>query len=130
VVLDEPGRLLCDECLPEQKADVLAVASERALASLARLRAAGIDPAHGGEAARKRGAANARRIAEAKAFDQTSSAPPDPDGFRLEVLPRLQNVPVRKMADATGLSRGYSSMIRRGVCTPHQRHWNALRALV
>jgi hypothetical protein len=31
---------------------------------------------------------------------------------------------------ATGLSRTYCGMIRRGVRVPHQRHWEALRELV
>ena len=63
VVLDARDRTYCDGCLPEQKDEALAVAADRANAKLARLRAEAKDPAHGGEAARKRGRSNAERIA-------------------------------------------------------------------
>jgi hypothetical protein len=128
VVLDDPGRLLCDECLPQSKAEALRVASHRALASLARRRADGIDPSHGGEAARKRGATNAKRIADARAFDKKAE-PVDPETWHA-VLARLKGVPVRRIAEATGLTRGYCSMVRRGLRVPHPRHWAALRELV
>jgi CRISPR-associated endonuclease Cas1 len=125
-----PGRILCDECLPEVKNEALAEASTRANDRLAQLRAAGRDPAHGGEVGRKRGATNARHVAEARAFDRTADEPADPEIFRREVLPSLQTVPVRKLAAATGLTRGYCSMIRRGLAVPHARHWGVLRSIV
>jgi hypothetical protein len=34
------------------------------------------------------------------------------------------------MPSATGLSRTYCGMIRRGVRIPHLQHWEALRELV
>jgi CRISPR-associated endonuclease Cas1 len=125
-----PGRLMCDECLPAVKKQALGEASTRANDRLAQLRAEGKDPAHGGEVARKRGATNAKHVAEARAFDRSADTRPDPETFRRDVLPGLQPVPVRKMAAATGLTRGYCSMIRRGLAVPHARHWAALRALV
>jgi hypothetical protein len=51
--------------------------------------------------------------------------PTDPDWFRREILPALQNVPY-SLVRATGLTHGYLSQIRRGLKTPHPRHWARL----
>jgi hypothetical protein len=46
-----------------------------------------------------------------------------------EVLPRLQQVAVRQIQDATGLSSSACSKIRSGGRPPHPRHWAALAEL-
>lgn len=53
----------------------------------------------------------------------------DPETFRLGILPGLQEIPLSAMMQATGLSRGYCWMIRRGDYMPHPRHWERLRGL-
>jgi hypothetical protein len=123
------GRQLCDECLPTQKSDALAVASSRAATRLADLRRNGADPAHGGEAAGKRRQTQRRHREAAKAFEAAADELPAREVFAREILPALQTVPVRAMAEATGLTRAYSSMIRRGLYVPHPRHWEALLKL-
>ncbi len=40
------------------------------------------------------------------------------------------SVSLLETMQATGLSRTYCGMIRRGVRIPHPRHWEALRELV
>jgi CRISPR-associated endonuclease Cas1 len=52
--------------------------------------------------------------------------PPDPAVFRREILPRLSQVTLSQMVEATGLSEPYCSRIRRGLTVPHVRHWKAL----
>ncbi len=54
----------------------------------------------------------------------------DPAIFEKEIGPKLGNVSLAETMRATGLSRTYCGMIRRGVRVPHPRHWEALRALV
>jgi hypothetical protein len=54
----------------------------------------------------------------------------DPEVFRHEILPQLQEVSLGRMAKATGLSEQYCSLIRRGLYVPHQRHWTTLRILI
>jgi hypothetical protein len=125
-VLDESKRRYCDDCLAEQKGEALEVASSRAQVRLAELRAGGRDPAHGGSAARKRGASNSARMREARAFEQQVGPLPDREVFRREILPLIAGVPVRRLAEATGLTRQYCGMVRRGVSVPHARHWEAL----
>jgi len=119
----ERGRQLCDECLPAHKSDALAVASSRAATRLADLRAAGMDPAHGGEAKRKRSESHRARIQEARRFELANAPLPDREIFVRDILPGLQSVSVRAMAEATGLTRAYCSMIRRGLYVPHPMHW-------
>jgi len=46
----------------------------------------------------------------------------DPDTFVQEIQPRLGTVSVVAMMRATGLSRPYCTMIRRGEYVPHPRH--------
>ncbi len=125
VVLDAADRAYCDGCLPEHQE-----AFERAgPTTLGRLRAEGRDPAHGGEAARKRGPSNARRQREAGSWNRVHPVRPDPEVFRREILPRLQSVSLGRIAKATGLTRMYCSLIRRGLYVPHPMHWEMLKAI-
>jgi len=50
--------------------------------------------------------------------------------FEKEIGPRLGDVSLLETMQATGLSRTYCGMIRRGVRVPHPRHWEVLRELV
>lgn len=95
-------------------------------AALRRLTAEGRDPAHGGGAGRMRGASNARRQREVASWDRAHPNRPDPEVFKREILPNLQEVSLGRIARATGLTRMYCSLIRRGLCVPHARHWDTL----
>ena len=46
--------------------------------------------------------------------------------FATEILPGLPTVPISELVRATGLTHGYLSQVRRGLRTPHPRHWSAL----
>ncbi len=87
------------------------------------------DPWHGGQAGQRRAqrvAAQHAAIREwAWATGGTRSA--DPQRFRSEVLPELRRLSLSQMAQATGLSRAYCSLVRDGKKLPHPRHWAALR---
>ena len=48
----------------------------------------------------------------------------------LEIRLILKTVSLLETMHATGLSRTYCGMIRRGVRVPHPRHWEALHELV
>ncbi len=98
-------------------------------AALARRRAEGNDPAHGGEAGRAKGRRNAAHAAANAAWDAEHGSERDPEAFQREILPNLQRVPLSKMAQTTGLSLRYCALVRRGEETPHPRHWEALAAL-
>lgn len=93
-------------------------------------RLVGNDPAHGGEAARRRGKRNAVVLRANVAWESRQTEFFDPATFAREIKPKLQGVSLAAMMRATGLSRPYYAMIRRGARVPHARHWAALRVLL
>lgn len=124
--LNSPGRL-CGACWNDfqAKSEWVAVGREK----LATMRNSGRDPAHGGEAARKRGNKNRQRqLAVAKW--NTNNERPSNRIFVDEILPEIQSFSLNQLSDATGLSVDYCSKIRRGIKIPHPRHWEAFRALL
>ena len=54
---------------------------------------------------------------------------PNPEIFRREILPSLAEVPLGALMVATGLSKRYVWLIRKGGYVPHPRHWEALGRL-
>ena len=120
----EPPQKRCTDCDTAYRTSL----DHPRLARLATLRADGEDPAHGGDAARRRGSTNAAHCAQAAAWEQANPRP-DPETFRRDILPGLQHCSPQRMAEATGLSRPYCTLIRRGTYTPHPRHWKGLALL-
>jgi hypothetical protein len=68
-------------------------------------------------------------LANAK-WERNQSEKLDPAIFEREIRPKLKTVSLLETMRATGLSRTYCGMIRRGVRIPHPRHWEVLRDLV
>jgi CRISPR-associated endonuclease Cas1 len=128
--LPHRDRTYCDECLPQVQHD-----HYQALAAIAHTRAReqreqGIDPSHGGTAAARRSASQAQRHVQLRDWQAANGdQPADPEWFRREVLPRLNDVSLTVLARATGLTPGYLSQVRRGLKTPHPRHWPNLANL-
>jgi CRISPR-associated endonuclease Cas1 len=120
-------RRFCPECQEQRFLEQGPAARERASEVLARLRAEHRDPAHGGRAAGLRGSKNAAHQAAVRAW---AGERPDPEVFRVEILPELRHKPIGELMAATGLSEHYCSLIRLGKRVPHARHWQALRRLV
>jgi hypothetical protein len=118
-------RQYCASCQPVQTREAVSKAHD----VLRRRRLAGDDPAHGGEAARRRGRRNAATLRANVAWERRQTEIFDPGTFASEIGPKLQAVSLAAMMRATGLSRPYCAMIRRGVRVPHARHWKALCAL-
>ncbi len=127
VVLTNPKRKYCDSCIPdvrrEQGTGAFALSGPVALAAQ---RVAGNDPAHGGDAGKARGQRNAAHIAAVGQWEREHNATSEPEYFIRDILPILQEVPLRAMAEATGLTEGYCSFVRRGLKIPHRRHWARL----
>ena len=61
------------------------------------------------------------------AWNQRHTEPPDPDLYRLEILPGIQEMKLTELAARTGLTKSACSRIRSGEVVPHARHWEALR---
>ena len=66
---------------------------------------------------------------EVRQWDAAHEEEHNPEEFIRDVLPKLQGVPLNVMMRATGLSRQYCSLIRRGARVSHLRHWEQLRAI-
>jgi CRISPR-associated endonuclease Cas1 len=124
-------RVYCDECLPDQleTARRAAVPAFQAAghAKVAAMRAAGHDPGTTPEAQRRRAATASQRRRAVVAWQDDGSL--DGVDFRRDILPKLQSLPVRVIAEAMGCSGSHGSKVRCGRLVPHKRHWRALRRL-
>jgi CRISPR-associated endonuclease Cas1 len=118
-------RRYCAACLPAHAPEALTGAR----AVLRRRRAEGRDPAHGGEATRRRRERTAEATRANLAWAREHPERPDPQTFTRDILPRLREVPVAAIMAVTGLSRPYCALVRQGGRVPHPRHWPALAAL-
>ncbi len=130
LLLENAERRYCDACLPEHRAASVATFVSAGPAALARRRAEGNDPAHGGEAGRAKGQRNAAHAAANAAWKAEHGTDWDRAVFRREILSGLQGVPLSAMMEATGLSVRYCSLIKRGLRVPHERHWGLLARCV
>ncbi len=128
-LLPDAASLYCDDCHRDRRKELAAHYTAAGLEVLADLRSKGVDPAHGGDAALKRGARNARHVREAAQWNRARGGNSSLADFIRYILPRLQVIPLSAISKATGLSRGYASMIRRGLYVPHPRHWESLKGL-
>jgi len=120
-----------DTCYEAYKTQVdLPRFSKAGMAKLSKLRAEGADPSHGGEVGRKRGASNARRAKERlKWKDLGLDVDQEKERFGRDILALLQGIPLSHIMKATGFSRRYASLARRGLYTPHPVHYDALAKL-
>ena len=116
----------CEECRTRRWRETAPCGRQNAQRVLAGLRAEQRDPGHGGRAAELRGSKNAAHQRAVKAW---TGERPNPASFSAEVLPGLRGVPIAAIAEVTGLSAHYCSLIRLGKRVPHPRHWEALRAI-
>ncbi len=119
-------RDLCDECLLDSRRERVVAFQTAGRAAIDRAVAEGRHVSTNPAAKAKLGRANAARIAEAIAWEREHRGPADPDVFRREILPELQDLPLSRLSAATGLSNAYCSQVRRGLAVPHPRHWEAL----
>jgi CRISPR-associated endonuclease Cas1 len=120
------NRQYCDNCLLEHQVQSGNNLAHEARQRLSKMRIDGLDRAHGGEAAKKRGEKNTRHFISNKFFDvETVNI-----DYQREIMPFLHLLSVRRIAGATELSISYCSFIRRGIHIPHKRHWKALFDLV
>lgn len=88
------------------------------------MRAAGHDPTTTPEAQRRRAATASQQRKAAMAWHDDGSL--DGVDFQRDILPKLQDVPVRAIAEAMGATISHASKMRCGRTAPHKRHWRTL----
>ena len=125
MVLDGQAREVCLACAVPDRTERIVQAGIRVFEARKKT---GVDPSHGGEAARRSGEKMRQRMNEVRPWEAQHPRP-DPEVFRREILPLLRTVPVRRIAREVGISLRYASLIRRGEYVPHPRWWEALRDL-
>lgn len=130
MVLASNNRGYCKECLPARYVVVGREHFKTGPTALATLRRGGRDPAHGADAARKRGATAAAHLRENAAWDTGHDTEVDESEFRREIQPLIQRLSINAIARATGLSLRYCSLVRAGERVPHPRHWEKLCRIV
>jgi len=64
-----------------------------------------------------------------RAWNADHGDPRDHTEFSAQIAPALRTVPIVDLVQATGLSTHYSSLIRLGKRTPHERHRDALASV-
>ena len=117
------------ECAKIYRDDVLMPAfSSSGPAALAQMRASGHDPAHGGDAAQRRGETN-RKWAKMRAA-WNGDLEKEKRQFLREIQPRLGGIPLSKIIEVTGFSTRYGSLIRKGEVIPHPVHYPLLEELI
>jgi hypothetical protein len=98
--------------------------------ALAQRRADGDDPTNTPASQTRRAATQRERGAARRAWERERAGQEfDPDAFRRDVGPGLRDAPLAAMMEATGLSRRYCWLIRRGKFVPHTMYWEALERL-
>jgi hypothetical protein len=125
-------RVYCDACLPTQMAAQQSMVEPTFVAAgpakLAAMRAAGHDPTATPEAQKRRAKSASKQRNAVTAWRDDGSL--DDINFRRDILPQLQSLLVRVIADAMGTTISHASKVRGGKLVPHKRHWNALRHLM
>jgi len=131
VELLERRRQLCPTCWPVSRNAQATLRYQAGLAQREAARAAGRDPSQSPQAREKRKRTLVARHADEAAW--AANGTPSTltrEELTTSVLPRLKDIGLRQIQEATGLSTAGCSMIRSGKRTPHPRHWAALAALV
>jgi CRISPR-associated endonuclease Cas1 len=128
LVLDDRGRMYCDECLSALRLGN-SENIRKAHGRLRELRAQGTEPMAAPEVRKKIGRNNRVRQRAILEWEAVHGRDWDSTVFRQEVLPGLQNLTVTRMATQSGLSIQYCSQIRSGKKVPHPMHWEALARL-
>ena len=128
--LYDRNRKLCAACWPATRNAHAQLRNTASQAARAVAIAEGRDPTQTAEARiKRRHSLFAAKAAEATWTANALVSPVTEQQLREHVLPGLQAVELKLMQQATGLSNSACSRIRRGLMTPHPRHWQALAAL-
>jgi hypothetical protein len=125
-ILEETEHVWCPACQPVERIAKDHGNIAKGAAVLAEARAAGTDPAHGNDAAKKRGASIAEQRRLNREWEASNTPTMTEAEYRERILPGLATVSVKAIARTLGVSEGYARSVRDGEKVPHPRHWTTL----
>jgi hypothetical protein len=125
LILDDPEREICDECLPEYDADRTAKLATSGKATLAAMRESAEDPARSPEARAKKCEKSRSTSLAMRAWEREHGRG-DPEVYKRDVLPRIQELTVPQLVKLTGLSQFHCWKVRKGERRLHARHWSTI----
>jgi CRISPR/Cas system-associated endonuclease Cas1 len=121
-------RRFCDDCLLGVREESKATFAAAGPAKLAKIREQeGLYPVQRPEVRERIGRSQSERRLADLAWDAKHPRGADPEEFE-QLVPSLQALPLRVIAEATGLSLTAARAIRNGKA-PHPRHWEELARL-
>ncbi len=126
LVLEDPERAYCDECLPAFAAERTERLRRAGADAIRRMRGSPDDPAKTPEARAKQAASSTRHAKARRAWEREHGREVDAQRYEREILPRIRAMTVPALVGATGLSSYYCWEIRSGRKRLHERHWDAL----
>ena len=123
--LKNAARTYCDVCLPAhaKRASLKGVETQR------QLRAIGEDRRTSPEVRAIHRIHATQQRARNAAWEAAQTSIPSPTLYKRDIYPRIKELPVRVLVEATGLSTSSCKHIRTGRVMPHPRHWDALTRL-
>lgn len=130
ILLENPERAICDECLPGFDAERGAKLAAAGKAMLAAMRASGEDPAHSEAARAKRAATSRTTSLAARAWERERASSVEGLSYKDDVLPRIRELTVPRLVALTGLSQYHCWKVRKGERRLHARHWATITAEV
>lgn len=129
--MEKKNRKFCDKCLPQQEQEAVVKMATTGVDALRKARQCGVDPAHGGEAARKRAETQKERRQKRLEYEMThDNLEQERLRFVHEIQPKLAWVSLSAVMSATGLSIRYASLIKKGEYVPHPVYYKALEDLL
>jgi CRISPR-associated endonuclease Cas1 len=125
LILDDPDRTVCDECLHDYDRERTEKLSTAGRATLSAMRASPDDPARSPEATAKK-REKSRSTSLAMRTWERAHGRGDPETYEREVLPRIQTMTVPQLMNLTGLSQFHCWKVRKGERRLHARHWHVI----
>jgi hypothetical protein len=124
-------RVYCDPCAEANRVTLLKTNLRGFIAAghakVAKMRAEGQDPTNTIEVRKLHSKTAMQKRRAQKAWRDDGSL--EGIDFRRDVLPGLERIPVKMIAEAMTSSISHASKVRCGGLTPHRRHWKTLQLL-
>jgi hypothetical protein len=125
LVLEDPDRALCDECLPDYDRERTRRLSNAGKATLAAMRGSSDNPARSAEATAKKREKSRSTSLAMRAWEREHGKP-EAEVYQQQILPKIHQMTVPQLRRVTSLSAYHLTLVRQGARRLHARHWAAV----